>query len=147
MTQSPKKSPILGVGAVVRRADAVLLVKRKRPPYQGEWAIPGGRVEWGETLAAAAERELMEETGVTIRANEPVYTFEYIEPAKGKTPGVHYVVIDLRGEYIAGEPRAASDAEDAAWVNLSRLQRLALNWYTRHCLATLYPTEVASSPR
>ncbi|WP_303901004.1 NUDIX hydrolase [Thiohalomonas denitrificans] len=147
MAKGPKRSPILGVGAVVRRADAVLLVKRGRAPNQGEWAIPGGRVEWGETLVAAAERELMEETGVTIRATDPVYTFEHIEPTEGGTPDVHYVVIDLYGEYVAGEPCAASDAEDAAWVKLSELGRVPVNRTTRNCLATLYPMEVPPPSR
>ncbi len=142
MAEGSRKSPVLGVGAVVRRADAVLLVRRGRAPYRGEWAIPGGRVEWGETLASAAERELLEETGVTIRATEPVYTFEYIETTEEGPPRFHYVVIDLQGEYVAGEPRAASDAEDAAWIKLSELERVPVNRTTRDCLTTLYPSEV-----
>lgn len=143
MAKDPEKSPILGVGAVVRHSDAVLLVKRGQSPYQGEWTIPGGRVEWGETLAAAAEREILEETGVTIRATQPVYTFEHIERTGIGAPCIHYVVIDLHGEYVKGEPDAGSDAEEAAWIKLVELGRIPVNRITRDCLATLYPSEVA----
>lgn len=142
MTANARHTPILGVGAVVRRGGAVLLVRRGRPPFEGEWAIPGGRVEWGEPLAAAAERELREETGVRIRAGEPVYVFEHIEPAEGQAATSHYVVVDLHGDYLSGEPRAASDAREAAWVPLSELQRLPINRITRACLAKLFPSDV-----
>jgi len=134
-------APVLAVGAVVRRADAVLLVKRGRPPSQGEWAIPGGRVQLGEPLARAAEREVREETGVVIEAGEVAYTFEHIEEHDGRI-AYHYVVLDLFGLYVSGEPRAADDASDAAWVPLAELAHWPINRTTRDCLARLYPGEV-----
>lgn len=133
-----ERQPVLGVGAVVRRGAAVLLVQRGNPPFQGQWAIPGGRVRFGEALQAAAERELLEETGVRIRAGEPVYTFEHIEPAAD----CHYVVVDLAGEYLEGEPSAGDDAAAAAWVDLAELESLTVNVATRRCLARLYPDDV-----
>jgi len=124
---------------VVRRGDAVLLVLRGKPPYAGEWAVPGGKVRWGESLAAAAEREVLEETGVRIRAGEPIFTFEHIEPGADGAVRFHYVVIDLLGEYLAGEPRPGDDATDVRWVPLSALDSLPVNVITRRCLAQMYP--------
>ena len=69
-------NPQVAVGAIVIRDNKVLLVKRKQPPSEGLWAIPGGRVELGETLQKAAEREVREETGVTVQTGNPVYTFD-----------------------------------------------------------------------
>jgi ADP-ribose pyrophosphatase len=106
----------VGVGAVVIRDGKVLLVKRGRPPGQGLWAIPGGSVELGETLQAAAEREILEETGVAIRAGEPVFAFDLIEKGEDGALKFHYVIVDLATEYVGGEPSAADDAEDARWL-------------------------------
>ena len=71
--------PALAVGAIVFKDQQVLLVKRGKPPAKGMWAIPGGSVELGETLKQAAEREVLEETGIRIKAGEPVHSFEVIE--------------------------------------------------------------------
>lgn len=145
MSRTGPAVPRLGVGAVVCRGDAVLLVRRGAPPFEGEWAVPGGRVEAGETLAAAAEREVREETGVRIRAGEPVYTFEHIERDRNGALKFHYVVVDLAAEYLAGEPRAGDDARAAAWIDLSAMDRLAVNPVTRKLLAWLYPGRVGGN--
>jgi ADP-ribose pyrophosphatase len=138
----PASAPVLGVGAIVRHGDAVLLVQRARPPYQGEWAVPGGKVRLGETLANAAEREVFEETGVRIQAGAAVYSFEHIEHAADGRVTRHLVVIDLAGEFIAGEPRAGDDAAAAAWVRFDTFATLPLNAITRRALASLFPDEV-----
>ena len=72
------KHPIVGVGAVVLRDNSILLIKRAKEPYKGQWSIPGGKVKWCESLQQAAEREILEETNVIIKAKQPVYTFEII---------------------------------------------------------------------
>ncbi|MBW1743354.1 MAG: NUDIX hydrolase [Deltaproteobacteria bacterium] len=92
----------MAVGAIVIKDNRVLLVKRSKPPGEGLWAIPGGRVELGETLQQAAEREIMEETGLTIKAKDPVYTFEVIEPDDAGRPRFHYVIVDLMADYVKG---------------------------------------------
>lgn len=140
-------TPRVGVGAVVCRDGAVLLVRRGTPPFQGEWAVPGGQVELGETLAAAAEREVREETGVCIRAAEPVYTFEHIERDKRGAVRFHYVVVDLVGEYLCGEPRAGDDAGEAAWVSLESLEGLPVNSITRGLLGRLFPDRTCGSKK
>lgn len=135
---SKTAAPVLGAGAIVRRNDTVLLVRRGKPPYAGEWAIPGGRVHLGETLQAAAEREILEETGIRIRAGEPAYTFEYIEREQGRVR-YHYVVIDLLATWLDGEPHAGDDAAEAAWIPFSELDRLPVNAETRRALTTVFP--------
>ena len=109
-------APVPAVGAVVIHGGAVLLVRRGRAPSRGVWAVPGGRVELGETLAEAAEREVREETGVRVRAGEPVWSFDsVVRDAEGRV-AFHYVIVDLLADYVAGEPRAGDDALAARWA-------------------------------
>jgi 8-oxo-dGTP diphosphatase len=131
---SNKKQPVVAVGAVVFREDSVLLVQRKHAPNQGQWAIPGGKVRLGETLQAAAEREIREETGIIIKALEPVYTFELIEKDSQDAISYHYVIIDLLAEYLTGEPRAADDVSAAAWVDQTMFSTLPVNATTKKLL-------------
>jgi ADP-ribose pyrophosphatase len=126
--------PILAVGAVVLHEGRVLLVRRLRPPGQGQWAIPGGKVDLGESLAQAAEREILEETGLTIAAGEPVYTFELVERDDDGRVRFHYVIIDLAAQYLEGEPQAADDAEEARWVAPEELESLGVHPRTRELL-------------
>ena len=129
--------PQLAVGALVRRGTSVLLVQRAGEPAAGQWAIPGGKVRPGESLQQAAEREIQEETGVTIRAGEPVFCFDLIERDDNGDLRYHYVIVDLLAEYVEGEPRAADDALDAAWIAPERLAELNLNATTQQFLARL----------
>lgn len=123
-------TPRAAVGAVVIRDGRVLLVKRSNAPQKGKWAIPGGSVELGETLQEAAEREVKEETGVTIKANEPVFTFDLIERDSAGKFLFHYVIIDLLADYVDGEPCPADDVSDAAWFSPEELRSLAISGTT-----------------
>jgi ADP-ribose pyrophosphatase len=113
--------PRVAVGAVVMRDQRVLLVRRGKAPARGLWAIPGGSVRLGESLRRAAEREILEETGLTIRAGDPMLTFESIRYDTEGRVRFHYVIIDLAAEYIAGEIRPADDAGDARWFTLDEV--------------------------
>jgi len=124
----------LGVGAIVFKNDAVLLVKRKNPPNQDQWAIPGGKVKYGEALKQAVAREILEETGIIIEVKEPVYTFEIISTENDDKPALHYVVIDYQAQYRSGEILAADDAEAAAWITRSEFKTLAVNPLTQTLL-------------
>ncbi len=126
--------PQVAVGAVTIRGDRVLLVKRGRPPSQGLWAVPGGRVELGETLQQAAQRETLEETGVQVEAGEPVYTFDAIIRDEERRVKYHYVIIDLKAEYVAGEIHEGDDAAAVAWVPADRLDSLPVNEKTLYLL-------------
>jgi ADP-ribose pyrophosphatase len=128
----------VAVGAVVFRDDAVLLVKRGKPPGEGLWAIPGGSVRLGESLKTAVERELLEETGVSVKAGRPVLTFETIQKDAAGRVAYHYVIIDVEADYVAGEPTAADDAADARWVTQEALQRLDVVPATRRFLHDHY---------
>ncbi|QKT04635.1 NUDIX hydrolase [Ectothiorhodospiraceae bacterium 2226] len=122
--------PRAGVGALVIHDGRVLLVRRGAAPHQGEWAIPGGKVELGETLQQAAAREVLEETGLRIAAGEPVYAFDVIERDALGAVCFHYVVVDLEARYLGGELRADSDVLDAAWLRPDELVDLPVNAVT-----------------
>jgi 8-oxo-dGTP diphosphatase len=124
------KQPVVAVGAVVFKDECILLVKRRHAPNAGQWAIPGGKVRLGETLQDAAEREIREETGITIRARDPIYTFELIDHDPQGAILYHYVIIDLLAEYVAGTLAPADDAIDAAWIERSTLASLPVNQQT-----------------
>ena len=127
--------PRVAVGALVIKAGAVLLVKRGKAPSDGKWAIPGGSVELGETLQQAAEREIFEETGIRIRAAEPVTTFDFIERNRHGSVRFHYVIIDLSAEYLSGNIKPGDDADQAAWIPFAELKELDMNTTTRTFLA------------
>jgi 8-oxo-dGTP diphosphatase len=126
----------VAVGAIVFKDNRVLLVRRGKPPAEDQWAIPGGRVEIGETLQEAAEREILEETGIVIRARVPVYTFDVIERDIRGRIRFHYVIVDLTADYIRGEPRAGDDAAAARWVSSDELATLKVSSKTRQLLKT-----------
>ncbi|MGE5256299.1 MAG: NUDIX hydrolase [Hyphomicrobiales bacterium] len=130
--------PRVAVGAIVFKDEAVLLVQRGQPPAEGSWAIPGGSVRIGETLQQAAEREILEETGVVIRAAEPVYTFDVIERDEQDRVRFHYVIVDVAAQHVRGAPRPASDAADARWVSAAELSQLNVSPHTRRLLRERY---------
>ena len=119
---APTQRPETCVGAVVIDQGRLLLIRRGRGPARGLWSVPGGRVEWGESLAAAVEREVAEETGLTVSCGDLVGWVELIGDDH------HYVVVDFRARLV-GEPgplRAGDDADDAAWVPLDDLASVPL---------------------
>jgi 8-oxo-dGTP diphosphatase len=130
--------PRVAVGAVVFKGDEVLLVLRGKPPAENQWAVPGGCVELGETLQEAAQREILEETGIEIQAGNPVYTFDAVERDQNGRIRFHYVIVDLAAEYISGEIRAGDDAADVRWIKSEDLQYQNVSATTRKLLRQCY---------
>ena len=128
------KHPRLAVGAIVFKDDKVLLVKRGRPPAKGQWAIPGGNVKLGESLQKAAQREIFEETGLTVQAREPVYTFDAIVKDNDGKIQFHYVIVDLAADFVRGEIRPGDDAANVRWVSAAELGRLNISAPTLNLL-------------
>jgi 8-oxo-dGTP diphosphatase len=119
--------PSVAVGAVVVHEGRVLLVRRGRPPAEGTWAIPGGRVKLGETMRAAAERELMEETAIHVRAKEVACVLDAIVPDDDGRVRFHYAIVDFNADYLSGEPRPGDDAADVRWLTPAQLKNLPVN--------------------
>jgi 8-oxo-dGTP diphosphatase len=117
--------PVIGVGTVVWHGERVLLVRRGRPPRQGQWSLPGGAQELGETVAEAARREVREETGLEIELGEVLATVDMIE-REGDRVRYHYTLIDFSAEALGPDLRAGGDAADARWFTLAEVERLGL---------------------
>jgi mutator protein MutT len=115
--------PVVGVGAVVLDGERVLLIRRGHAPLKGQWSLPGGGVEAGETLEQAIAREVLEETGLTIEVGPMVEVLDRISRDADGRVEYHFVLIDFVCRPNGGVLRSASDAEDAAWVALSDLAR------------------------
>lgn len=118
--------PIVGVGAVIVDNGRVLLVKRGAPPLMGEWSLPGGVVEIGETLRTAAQREALEETGLIVQAGEVLEVLDRIIPGEKGRAQYHYVLIDFLCRVTGGGLQVGGDAADVAWATQEELAEFKL---------------------
>ncbi len=118
------ETPRVAVGALVLDRGRLLVVERANPPAEGVWALPGGSVELGETLAEAVEREVLEETGVVVRAGEVCHSFDAIVRDDDGRVLYHYVIVDLVCEYVRGSVVAGGDARDARFVTRDEFRSL-----------------------
>src|ERR1700730_12598857 len=120
--------PMVGVGGVIIVQGRALLIRRGSEPLLGEWSIPGGMLELGETLEEGVARELLEETGLTVRVIELIEVFDriYVESTAGanegkKRPRFHDVIVDYLCERLSGEAVAGSDVTDVAFASEEEL--------------------------
>jgi len=125
---------VLGVGGVIIDNARTVLIRRGTEPLRGEWSIPGGTIEIGETLDEAVQRELREETGLEVRVLELIELFDRIyldnhstDTTDKKKPRFHYVIADYLCELTGGEPRAGSDVTDLALAREDELVRFHLS--------------------
>jgi ADP-ribose pyrophosphatase YjhB (NUDIX family) len=118
--------PWIGIGVVAFRGDDVLLVRRSKPPRQGEWSIPGGAQHLGETAEQAARRELLEETGVEVGALQLAVVVDALNHDEAGRTRFHYTIIDFAGRWISGEPVAADDVTEARWFSPVEIPGLGL---------------------
>ena len=107
--------PIPGVGVVAFNEEKILLVKRANEPHKGQWGIPGGAIELGETIEEAARRETMEECSITIKVERLLDTADIIVRDDEGRARYHYVIIDLLAGYAGGRLEAGSDAYECGW--------------------------------
>ena len=126
MSREYPERPVVGVGIVVWHGDRVLLVQRGRPPRQGQWSLPGGGQQLGETVAEAAQRELHEETGLTVELGEVVATVDLIDRDASGRVRYHYTLVDFTAEARDAALRPGDDAADAGWFELEQLEALGL---------------------
>jgi ADP-ribose pyrophosphatase YjhB (NUDIX family) len=109
------ETPLVGVGAVIVDEGRVLLVRRGTEPLKGEWSLPGGVLEVGESLQSGVVREVREETGLTVEPLELVELLDRIHRV-GERVRYHYVIADYLCRVSGGELKAASDADAVRWV-------------------------------
>ncbi len=134
MKREYPESPLVGVGAVIvdyRHHDnhdghCVLLIRRGQPPLLGEWSLPGGVLECGETLREAVIREAREETGLVVEPGDMLGVYERVIRDNDGRVRYHYVLIDFLCRPVGGDLKAGSDAADVRWFTRDELPALNL---------------------
>jgi len=116
--------PIVGVGALVWRDDKILLIKRGKAPAKGEWSLPGGAQELGETIEETARREVREETGCEIGPLTFLGAFDSMEQDESGGLLYHFTLIDFEATWVSGEPSPGEAEEDARFFSLDQISSL-----------------------
>jgi ADP-ribose pyrophosphatase len=121
MEKYPER-PVPAVAALVIKEEKVLMVQRGNPPAENLWALPGGKVRLAETMAQAVEREVLEETGIKVRAGEPILAIDAIYRDEKDALLFHYVIVYYRAVFISGGITPGDDVRDARWLFLEDLK-------------------------
>lgn len=119
--------PVVGVGAVVIKENKILLIKRGKPPRKGDWSLPGGAIELGETTVEAVKREIKEETGLSITLDNVIDIVDFVEHSSENQIKFHYVLIDYLAFYKEGTLKAGSDADSAEFFSIEDAVEM-VNW-------------------
>lgn len=145
MIRTYPEAPLVGVAAVVFKRERVLLVRRAKPPRQGDWSLPGGLQNLGETVAEAACREVAEETALRIRILGIADVVDLIErDPEGERVRYHYTLVDLVGCWVEGDIQAGSDAAEAAWIDVDTLEHYGLWVETTRVIALAHDKWLAA---
>ena len=126
MNREYPESPLVGVGAVIVQDRRVLLIRRGTAPLLGEWSLPGGVLECGESLRRAAVREAREETGLEVEVVEMLGVYERVTPGDAGLTRYHFVLIDFLCRPVGGNLKAGSDASEVRWFTREQLPPLNL---------------------
>jgi ADP-ribose pyrophosphatase len=147
-TTNSLQSPKAAVGALVLNKGRVLLVKRGEAPAKGLWALPGGKIELGETMAQAVEREILEETGLIIRADHIIHIFDNIVHNNNGDIQFHYIIIDFLAHPL--NPKAkltpGDDAADVRWVAMDELGNLSVTETTLNLIQQVMKSKAQANP-
>lgn len=127
--------PIVGVGVVVLRPGSVLLVRRGKHPGRGDWSLPGGAQEVGETVYETARREVREETGLAVDVLGLVDVVDSIRTDDQGRAIYHYTLVDVYGVVVGGQLKPGSDADAAEWFPIDQVPRLGLWSETERIIA------------
>lgn len=127
MARDYPAAPVAAVGGVVLEGERVLLVKRALPPRQGEWSLPGGRLELGESLVDGVRREVKEETGLEVAVGPMVEVFDRVHRDDAGAIRYHFVIVDFLCRPIGGTLAAGDDASDVRWVAREGVAALGVN--------------------
>ncbi|MDP9128647.1 MAG: NUDIX hydrolase [Pseudomonadota bacterium] len=116
--------PLVAIGIVIWRSDKVVLIRRSKPPRQGDWGLPGGVQEWGETIIEAAVREAREETSLDITPLGIITALDSLTRDDHGKVEFHYTIIDVAAEATEGVARAQSDAHEIRWATMDEVEQL-----------------------
>ncbi len=131
-------SPQIGIGIVLLRGDEVLLIKRGKPPALGQWSLPGGAQELGETAEECARRELREETGLEAG---PLHLVAHVDSIHRDAEGriqYHYTILDFAAHYMGGDAVAGDDVTEIAWVHPGNFDQYELWTEARRVIALAF---------
>ena len=131
MAREYPEHPVVGVGAVVVRDGRALIIKRAHEPRKGEWSLPGGLLELGESLPDAIRREIKEETTLDVTVGPIIETFDRVHRDDRGRIRYHFVIIDFVCWPTGGEAMPASDADGVAWVSYKEIDDYAVNAHAK----------------
>ncbi len=126
VTTDEFRRPAVGVAGVVWKGDKILLVQRAKEPRKGEWSLPGGHQEWGETVREAVLREVREETMLDVEVTGLLDVVDGIVRDTDGQVEYHFTLVDFRCNWLSGEPVAGDDAAAVRWITLDELEGLEL---------------------
>ncbi len=124
MRREYPEAPIVGVGAIIRDGDRIVLIRRNQEPSRGRWTFPGGLVELGEPVRDAARREALEETGLVVEIGEVAAVLDNVVHDEADRIRYHYVIVDFLARLVGGRLQPGSDVSDVCWAGLADLDAL-----------------------
>lgn len=147
MRREYPERPVAGVGAVIFNNGSVLLVRRKNPPREGNWGLPGGVVELGESIKEAVVREVREECGLEVEPVKRLTVFDSIARDEEGRVRFHYILFEFLCRIIGGTMAPATDAADVRWVSLEKMEELPMSQETIRFIRKVAAENMASSFR
>ncbi|MGD9143412.1 MAG: NUDIX hydrolase, partial [Dehalococcoidia bacterium] len=118
------EQPMIGVAVLIFREGEILMAKRGKEPSKGKWSVPGGKLELGETIVEAAEREVLEECAINIKVGDVIDAYDILIRDDAGLVKYHFVDIYLTANYLRGEAKAQSDVDECRWVKPEDMSEL-----------------------